>query len=68
MCCTDWEHLGGAWSLLWIPHQHGFYKIIEIRRPVDRKHLVTSAVQIILKEHVLIDYICVNNVNNVMYI
>lgn len=36
---TDWEHLGGAGSLLRVPHQHGFYKAIKHGGPADRTYV-----------------------------
>lgn len=36
---TDREHLGGAGSLLWVPHQHGLYKVIKMSRPKHKKHI-----------------------------
>lgn len=36
---TDREHLGGAGSLLRVPHQHGFYKIIKHGGPADSTYV-----------------------------
>lgn len=33
---TDREHLGGAGSLLRVPHQHGLYKVIKLGGPADK--------------------------------
>lgn len=32
---TDREHLGGAGSLLRVPHQHGLDKVVKSGRPAD---------------------------------
>lgn len=44
---TDWEHLGGAGSLLRVPHQHGFYEAIKHGGPADRIYVTWKIAHII---------------------